>query len=992
MGMKKKFLALSLLTVVCCLSLLVGATLALFASKREVDISVTSGNVEVKATISDYSTYSKGVEMTKGTFENGGTATVEGNSVVLDRISPMDRVILEIAVENKSDIAYKYRMKLGSEIKNTLYDQMLVGLSENREEFEYYNSYVTAWQDGTELDTATLYLSIELPEYVKSDWQNKECKFTLTFEAVQGNAAVTDDEAVSRVYIVESQEELNETLDKMVSGDTVVLGGGEWVHATIALDDTDKAVNVRGYDVGSMEVNAPNGSVNLYSDQESLYVISSRSTRIFGAVQNVDISEGQIVVEAGANVETIATNPEEGKVVNIEVSEEALVKEVIASGEGETFVEGNVGNFEGDVTISYVLEATSDAAANGIALREILNTITDKAKVELTAGEYQLDEAIVLPSGVSLYGAQSGVPAVEWATDESAEKTVIYAPEGSDRCIKIEQGDGETVSDVVIDGIMVDGGEKNLKGIFVKKTAGEAMTGIVIRNNAVVNCENDGIDVNNTNGAVIENNYIEGVYDNGIQLSSYDNAEGVTAYVCNNVLKNVGGTANGGTVNGAIAISGGQGDVVVSGNVLETIRSDGQVELPLVDMGESAIVVESVYEGGVITIENNALTDVEQGIAVYKFSAPSDADKVVIRSNSIEGAQKFAIATSTLNYKGFASTALVEVSENTIIGDMSAEKGDIYIETVNRYNEKTTGWKVVVDGAFVDDTMTPINNASDLFAFAESANGGTSYEGKTVILLNDIDLQNKEWTPIGNNSTEAENFSGVFDGNGKTVSNLKITAVNVTQWQDWGYKNSYNYAGLFGVVAGTVKNLTAENVTITVSDLNLEQRGDVYAGTIAGANFGTIENVTVKKSVVDATAWLICSAGGVVGSNVGGISSCIADDVTVSATSEGWTSNAGGVTGASGDRLYWNISASVKNSVAKNCKISSNVLGSVSTSEIDYPSETTYFGRVYCGGIGGLGVNTTTQSNMVENNELTTESYASGDYIIFQNDNWGYGA
>ena len=363
--MKRKSLVLSLLTVVCCLSLLVGATLALFASKQEVDISVTSGNVEVKATISDYSTYSKGVEMTKGTFENGGTAKVEGNSVVLDRISPMDKIVVQIAVTNSSDIAFKYRMKLGTETENTLYDLLLVGLSEDGTEYTYYNSYVTAWQKGTEQTETTLYLSVELPEYVKSAWQGQECAFALTFEAVQGNAAVTDDEAVSRVYIVESQEELNETLGKMVSGDTVVLGGGEWAAATISFDD-ERTINVRGYKIGTITVNASNGTVNLYNDADILICesIAENSLHVYGEIGSALIKEGRAVLEAGAaiasvsvepgntqeakieiksesNVERIKTNPaDDGKAIII-VDADATVPALNVSGTGETALDNN---------------------------------------------------------------------------------------------------------------------------------------------------------------------------------------------------------------------------------------------------------------------------------------------------------------------------------------------------------------------------------------------------------------------------------------------------------------------------------------------------------------------------------------------------------------------------------------------------------------------------------------------------------------------------
>lgn len=318
--------------------------------------------------------------------------------------------------------------------------------------------------------------------------------------------------------------------------------------------------------------------------------------------------------------------------------------------------------------------------------------------LQLAPVTYALTSTLEIPNGVTLLGANAGVPASEWYTAGAEGATRIVAASGADRVIKIEQGEGESINNVVLDGILVDGNNENTKGIFVKKTAGNAMTGIVIRNCAVVNCGNDGIDVNNTNGAVIENNYVDGVYDNGIQLNGYKNAQGVTAYIRNNVVKNVGSAEKGGTINGAIAVSGGQGDVVVSGNVLENIRSGHQVAAPKVDMGESAIVVESVYEGGVITIENNTLSNVEQGIAVYKFSAPTSADKVVIRNNSITNGETFCIATSTLNYKKLSGVSAVEVTDNTFSDGTEPVKGGLYVEQVNRYNETTTGWQVTATG------------------------------------------------------------------------------------------------------------------------------------------------------------------------------------------------------------------------------------------------------------------------------------------------------
>lgn len=73
-------------------------------------------------------------------------------------------------------------------------------------------------------------------------------------------------------------------------------------------------------------------------------------------------------------------------------------------------------------------------------------------------------------------------------------------------------------------------------------------------------------------------------------------------------------------------------------------------------------------------------------------------------------------------------------------------------------------------------------------------------------LGNDIDLANEEWIPIGNSLEQP--FSGYFDGNGYTISNLKITQLTEEN------KN----LGFFGVLGGYVKDLKLENVTIDVEN------------------------------------------------------------------------------------------------------------------------------------------------------------------------------
>ena len=114
-------------------------------------------------------------------------------------------------------------------------------------------------------------------------------------------------------------------------------------------------------------------------------------------------------------------------------------------------------------------------------------------------------------------------------------------------------------------------------------------------------------------------------------------------------------------------------------------------------------------------------------------------------------------------------------------------------------------------------------------------------EGKVVnaIVMNDIDCGKAEFKPIG--QAEDKAFEGIFDGNGKTISGLKI--VHNASYNSRTGGNQDSYAGLFGVVGqqGYVKNITISNSTVTAKSQ--------YAGTVVGLNYGVVEGATTTESV-----------------------------------------------------------------------------------------------------------------------------------------------
>lgn len=142
----------------------------------------------------------------------------------------------------------------------------------------------------------------------------------------------------------------------------------------------------------------------------------------------------------------------------------------------------------------------------------------------------------------------------------------------------------------------------------------------------------------------------------------------------------------------------------------------------------------------------------------------------------------------------------------------------------------------------VENVLT-LTTPEELASFSQEVNNGTDYKGVTVVLANDVNLNNLLWTPIGNSTNK---FKGTFDGNNKTIYNLTAGAV--------GQSN----VGLFGFTTdGEIKNLSIINATI-VGRLNV----GVVAGTPYTAKYN---NISVKGLVkVDGLAYV----GGVFGKNV----------------------------------------------------------------------------------------------------------------------------
>lgn len=189
--MKRNIILSALLVIMLCVSLISGATYALFTSSSEVNIAVTSGKVKMTATVEDLTTYSMGaITSENGIFTTGGTAVLEDGTLTLNRIVPGDKVTFTINIQNLSNVLVKYRTVITTVENDGLFEGLNITIGE-----QTFNgrSAVSAWQNlAVEAAINPVQVVIELPESAGNQYQEKTCKIAYTVEAVQGNAETAD--------------------------------------------------------------------------------------------------------------------------------------------------------------------------------------------------------------------------------------------------------------------------------------------------------------------------------------------------------------------------------------------------------------------------------------------------------------------------------------------------------------------------------------------------------------------------------------------------------------------------------------------------------------------------------------------------------------------------------------------------------------------------------------------------------------------------------
>lgn len=806
--MKKKILASSVLTIALCLSLIAGGTFALFSVSSETNVAVTSGKVDVVATIKNVQ---MGSELGSNVPETSYTMSEGENEIAITGMVPGDFITFELHVQNNSNVTVNYRTVLKVMENSGLWEGLTVTV--NGENYEG-NTRISNWEQlGTGNAPAVVYVKVLLPKTASNEYQGKTCSFAYTVEAVQGNASVQDADADTL--------EIYNAIDLLLFADKVKAGNAYTGKTVVLMNDIDlTGVSFTGIGVNNTS-NFSSGAFDGTFDGNNYTVsnmtVSSDFTECAAAgffntlghnasVKNLKIDSASVTSThyAGAIVGYAHSN--NGSVIencHVTNSEITSVTEKIGSQYTNGDKAGGIAGYSSNFTVLNCSVKNTDVYAYrdiggvvGYANCNVEGCVVENVTVTSNSvhnyknytsnSQYDADEFVGESYGnVNCTGSYNSV--VYAALVRNSEELKASLAKGgyivlvNDIDMNGEKYDPEVNVGQDYPGVVIDGNNKTIVGLA----------------NSLINCEsNTTVEIKNL---TVKNANIS---------ESYDDAQGMgtaafVGYMDENcVLTMTNCHLKDSTVKGTADYPG------VAG--LVGYKSNGGI-LNI----ENCSVKNSVIEG----VSNAA------GVVGYITSSASIID-CTVSGNTITGekADKQGAIVGTVN------GGTVNVGICNIDGVMCGRvlSGSLVCD----------GSQWIADGvAKNSEGEYLISNANGMFWLADQVNvSGKSFNGETVKLTADIDLKNQAWTPIGNNSCWM--FYGTFDGQEHTISNLSVTDARTGD----NSLTDNDGVGLFGWLNGSVKDLKICGATVV---------GYHNVGVIAGyQQFGSIENCEVKNASV----------------------------------------------------------------------------------------------------------------------------------------------
>ncbi len=328
-------------------------------------------------------------------------------------------------------------------------------------------------------------------------------------------------------------------------------------------------------------------------------------------------------------------------------------------------------------------------------------------------------------------------------------------------------------------------------------------------------------------------------------------------------------------------------------NDFVTASSSDAVKINLASASDSVEYTQEFLtaEGILITIESDdSIWSDETTIEVTKVSS-SDVTKMnnLVASELGERQSVSAIYAYDITFyddgEEFEPDGTIKVTFSLpeVLMDVSSEAEIFHVnDSVTKVDlmetilEEENTWSCIAEGFSVYGVAVTASSYTEIYTVEDLQN--IKYNlGSTYYLMNDIDLSGIDWSPIEYRSeSRSDQFYGTFDGQGYTISGLSLTIDNN---QSSSSEDNTVYAGLFGDIAGTIKNLNISDFSFNITS-NVNGVGScTYVGCItSGLANGSVENCHVSDSEIQVVTDTGAEIGGIAGYNHSGtISNCSFD-------------------------------------------------------------------------------------------------------------------
>ena len=195
-----------------------------------------------------------------------------------------------------------------------------------------------------------------------------------------------------------------------------------------------------------------------------------------------------------------------------------------------------------------------------------------------------------------------------------------------------------------------------------------------------------------------------------------------------------------------------------------------------------------------------------------------------------DGTNKKNIELVGYSKNGSIATMTVQMAMSTFV-----DKGHTTASWIKQTYTDNGANTIANQGSIYNIITIGVTGGWNNFANAWNSGAGETRNIEEFKLIGDLNFNNGDFKSVG----KIAGFNKIFNGNGYTMSNIKLTNSNVSS------ESGTDIVGIFNKIGGgTIKNLTINGV----STENIPLVDTLHLGAFAGQiNGGNIENVTLNN-------------------------------------------------------------------------------------------------------------------------------------------------